>query len=133
MQLYPRVGIGVIIINNGKVLMGKRKGAHGSGTWSFPGGNLEFGESPAECAAREVLEETGLRATNIRFGAMTNDFFETEQKHYITLFMLADYVNGTPQVLEPHKCESWDWFAWDAMPQPQFLCNINLLAQGFRI
>lgn len=41
----PRVGIGVFIFKNNKFLMGCRKGAHGEGTWSIPGGHLEFGES----------------------------------------------------------------------------------------
>jgi 8-oxo-dGTP diphosphatase len=41
----PKVGVGVIIKKDGKVLMGKRKNAHGDGTWSFTGGHLEFGEA----------------------------------------------------------------------------------------
>ena len=44
---HPRVGIGVIALNNqGKILLGKRKNAHGDGDWAPPGGHLEFGESP---------------------------------------------------------------------------------------
>jgi 8-oxo-dGTP diphosphatase len=57
----PRVGIGVIILKNGRVLLGKRKSSHGTGTWHFPGGHLEFGESLEDCSRREVLEETGMK------------------------------------------------------------------------
>jgi 8-oxo-dGTP diphosphatase len=52
----PKVGIGVFIFKDGKFLMGCRKGTHGAGTWSVPGGHLEFGESFEECAEREALE-----------------------------------------------------------------------------
>lgn len=60
-MLTPGLGVGVLVIENGRVLLGKRKGSHGAGTWSAPGGHLEYGESIENCAEREVLEETGLR------------------------------------------------------------------------
>ncbi|HEX2977662.1 MAG TPA: NUDIX hydrolase [Candidatus Babeliales bacterium] len=121
-----RVGVGVLIFHNGKLLLGKRKNAHGSGTWSPPGGHLEFGETPFECAQREVLEETGLVIKEITAGPYTNDFFELEQKHYITLFMIGNYEGGEPKVLEPHKCEMWDWFDINELPKPLFLPMVNL-------
>ncbi|PWZ00084.1 hypothetical protein BCV70DRAFT_104793 [Testicularia cyperi] len=59
--VVPRVGVGVFVLNErGHVLVGKRTGSHGSGTLALPGGHLELHESFAECATREVLEETGL-------------------------------------------------------------------------
>ena len=62
----PQVGVGVLILRDGKVLLGRRKGSHGAGCWSAPGGHLEFGETLEDCAAREVLEETGLKIRNRR-------------------------------------------------------------------
>lgn len=56
----PQVGVGVLILRDGKVLLGRRKGSHGAGCWSAPGGHLEFGEAVEDCALREALEETGL-------------------------------------------------------------------------
>lgn len=123
----PLVGIGVIIRNNNEILLGLRKNAHGAQTWAPPGGHLEFGESFQACAAREVAEETGLIVTNIAQGPTTNDIFEAEQKHYVTIFMIASYQGGQPQVLEPHKCEQWQWFALDALPSPLFLPLENML------
>jgi 8-oxo-dGTP diphosphatase len=125
----PRVGVAVIICKEKFVLMGKRKNAHGTACWSFPGGHLEFGETPEQCAQREVLEETGLVVSSIRPYAYTNDIFVQENKHYISLFMLADYIGGEPHVCEPDKCENWHWFAYDASPQPLFLTIENLIKQ----
>ncbi len=59
--MVPRVGVAVFVINEkGHVLVGKRTGSHGAGTLALPGGHLELHESFFDCAAREVLEETGL-------------------------------------------------------------------------
>lgn len=131
MKKRPAIGVAVIVIKNGKVLLGKRKGAHGSGTWAFPGGHLEFNESIEDCAKREVLEETGLSVKHIRFATLTNDLFYHSNKHYVTLFVVCDHENGTPRVKEPDKCEKWDWFYWHDFPKPIFLSLKNLLIQGF--
>lgn len=127
----PKVGVGVIVVRDGKVLFGKRKGSHGEGTWSFPGGHLEFGEDVAVCARREVEEETGIVITNIRNAVFTNDVFEKEGKHYVTLFVVAHHTSGEPIIKEPDTCEQWEWFSWDALPKPLFLPIQNLLAQNF--
>ena len=71
----PQVGVAVIIAHNGRVLLLKRKGSHGEGTWAPPGGHLEFGESLEECAMRETLEETEIVIDNVQFVAITNDVF----------------------------------------------------------
>lgn len=133
MENRPKVGVGVMIIKNGKVLLGKRKNAHGEGAWCFPGGHLEFGESWKECAVRETKEEVGIKIKNVRFATATNDLFLKEKKHYITIIMLADYVSGEVKLLEPEKCEKWDWFDWKKakLPKPLFTPQRNLLAQKF--
>ncbi|GBC64144.1 hypothetical protein DENIS_5162 [Desulfonema ishimotonii] len=127
----PLVGVGVMVFRDGKVLLGKRKNAHGAGAWQFPGGHLEFGESPEACARREVFEETGLRIRNVRTGPYTNDIFAADRKHYITLFVIAEYASGDVALREPDKCEEWGWFEWDHLPEPSFLPIRNLLRQGF--
>ena len=131
MKKRPAVGVAAIVIKNGKVLLGKRKGAHGSGSWAFPGGHLEFNESFEDCAIREVFEETGLSVKNLRFETITNDIFLQSNKHYVTLFVVCDHENGTPRIKEPDKCEKWDWFYWNEFPKPLFLSLKNLLDKGF--
>ena len=127
----PLVGVAVIVVRNGRVLLGKRKNSHGNGTWQFPGGHLEYGESIEACARRELREETGLVIDELRIGPYTNDFFEKERKHYVTLFVIAGKTRGDVRNGEPDKCERWDWFPWSRLPEPRFLPIRNLLDQGF--
>lgn len=68
----PRVGIGVMVIRDGKVLLGRRQGSHGAGHYAWPGGHLEYMESFEECAKREVREETGIEIDNVRFLRLYN-------------------------------------------------------------
>ncbi|MFT5749975.1 MAG: 8-oxo-dGTP diphosphatase [Ancylomarina sp.] len=125
------VGIGVAVIKEGKVLLGKRKNAHGEGTWAFPGGHLEYQESWTDCAIRETLEETGLAIDNVRFGTVTNDIFYAEQKHYVTIIMLADYEYGDLRNREPDKCERWEWFTWENLPDALFVSIESLLKDNY--
>lgn len=127
----PKVGIGVILMRDGKVLIGKRRGSHGEGRWGFPGGHLEWGESFEECAIRELEEETGIVAKDPKFISATNDIMSFDEKHYITIFMLVEQFEGEPRVLESDKVESWHWFDWDDLPEPRFLPIDNLIAAGY--
>ncbi|MET7393053.1 NUDIX hydrolase [Dactylosporangium sp. NPDC005572] len=126
-----RVGIGVFVIRDGRFLMGQRRGSHGAGSWSVPGGHLEFGESFEQVAAREVAEETGLTVVNLHFGGVTNDVFTDEDRHYVTVWMLGDCPEGEPEVLEPDKFTRQGWFTFDDLPQPLFLPWVHLLQSPF--
>ncbi|GAA2583344.1 hypothetical protein GCM10010399_11460 [Dactylosporangium fulvum] len=127
----PRVGIGVFVIRDGSFLMGLRRGAHGEGTWSVPGGHPEFGESFEEAAAREVAEETGLTVANLRFGAVTNDVFDGAGKHYVTIWMLGDHTDGEAEVKEPDKFVRQGWYDFESLPRPLFLPWVQLLRSSF--
>jgi 8-oxo-dGTP diphosphatase len=127
----PEIGVGVIVRKDNVVLLGRRKNSHGDGTWSFPGGHLERNESVTDCARREVLEETGLRIGNLSQGPYTNDIFEREAKHYVTLFVISDYESGELTVREPEKCDAWKWFEWHNLPDPLFLPIQNLIKTSF--
>ncbi len=126
----PRIGVGVFVFKEGKVLLGKRKGAHGIGDWAPPGGHLEFGESIEDCAKRELYEETGLHALLVETGSWSNDVIDGN-KHYITFFAVVNQFEGEPELLEPHKCEGWEWFSLDALPRPLFL-PANAFFSGYQ-
>lgn len=124
----PRVGVGIIIKRGDEVLLLRRHGVHGGGSWSTPGGHLDHGETPEQCAVREALEETGVEVVDVRFRAVTNDVFESEGRHYITIWMEAEYRAGHPGVNAAHEMSSVGWFRWDRLPSPLFLRLANLLA-----
>lgn len=127
----PGVGVSCIIIKGKDVLIGRRKGAHGAGTWAFPGGHLEMYETPEETAIREVLEETGLIVRDPKFGALTNDIFRDDKRHYITLHYVCRYASGDPKTMEPDKCSGWVWAEWNDLPRPLFPTVSKLLDMKF--
>lgn len=132
MEKVPRIGVGVIIRKDNKILLGKRKNAHGTGSWCPPGGHLEFMESIEDCARRETEEEVGLKIKNIQKAVYTEDFFKLEDRHYITMLVTTDWESGDPELLEPEKCEEWKWFSWDELPEPLFLPMKNHIDQGYK-
>lgn len=116
----PKVGIAVFIWRGDKFIIQQRLGSHGSGTWSVPGGHLELNESWEDCARRETLEETGVEITNIRSLAVTNDIFKDEGKHYITIWMEADWLAKEPSIKEPDKLTDIKWATFHDLPKPLF-------------
>ena len=115
----PKVGIGVMIVKDGKVLLGKRKGSHGAGEYAWPGGHMEYMESFEGCAKREVREETGMEIENIRFLRLLN-LKDYAPKHYVDIGLIADWKGGEPRIIEPDKIERWDWYEMDKLPDPLF-------------
>ncbi|KAK3733268.1 hypothetical protein QZH41_011122, partial [Actinostola sp. cb2023] len=116
----PKVGVGVFVLSPlhpGCVLIGKRKGSSGQGTYGLPGGHLEFGEEWCDCAERETLEETGLTIKNITFATVVNSVILEDDYHYITVFMRAeiDITSAITEPIntEPDKCEGWEWHEWN--------------------
>lgn len=127
----PRVGVGVLVVRDGRVLLGERRGAHGAGSWALPGGHLEHREQVEDCARRELAEETGLLGGVLTHGPWVSDVFEAEEMHYVTVFMVVHDPVGDVVLREPAKCARWAWFAWDVLPAPLFAPLASLRATGF--
>jgi len=122
----PKVGIGVMIFRDGKILLTKRKGSHGAGEYAFPGGHLEYMETIEGCAKRETMEESGIEIDNIRFQLLAN-VRKYDPKHYVHITVIADWKEGEPKNLEPEKSEGWDWYDIDNLPEPLFeMCAISI-------
>lgn len=120
MENKPKVGVGVMIIRDGKILLTRRKGSHGEGQYAFPGGHLEYLESFEDCALRETMEECGSTIKNIKFLFLTNST-KYSPKHYVHIGLTAEWESGEPQVMEPDKAEEWKWYEMDeALKLPLF-------------
>jgi 8-oxo-dGTP diphosphatase len=113
-------------------LLGQRLGEHGHLTWGPPGGHLELGETFELCAIRETQEETGLIISSPKVFAITNDVFEKEHKHYVSIFLKAEYPrNQEIQIMEQNKVVSWQWFSLHSLPEPLFLPLEHLIQEGY--
>ncbi len=120
---YPRVGVGVMIQNDkNEVLLGLRKGSHGAGEWSFPGGHLEIGETVFETARRETQEETNLTINKFELISVADEmrYLESDGKHYLNIGVKGFYEGGEPIVMEKDKCEKWSWFDLEGLPANLF-------------
>lgn len=114
MEKQVQVGTSIVIINKKlQILVGKRKGSHGEGLWSLPGGHLEYGEKFTTCCDRELYEEIGITFGKYKPIGFSEDFFNG--KHYATLYFLVKDVDSNINIknTEPEKCEGWKWFHID--------------------
>lgn len=131
----PGVGVGIMILKDDKVLLGKRHEdpekassvLHGEGTWTMPGGKLHFGESFEKAAFREVLEETGIKINKekLKIISVTNDI--VEDAHFVTIGFLCEDFAGEPKVMEFDEITEWRWFELDNLPSPIFFPSEKIL------
>lgn len=112
----PGVGVSVFVLcpdhKDVRILIGERKGAHGEGTWALPGGHIEYGETPKEACKREVMEECNIEICDINpvpSCPYTNDVFEKEGKHYITLFFFATAKDISSLKANDDSCDKWEF------------------------
>ena len=120
------IGIGIMILKDSKVLLGKRNEdpekadslLHGEGTWTLPGGKLEFGDSFEQGAKREIEEETGLKANKLEVICVTNDI--VSDAHFVTIGLLCTEFEGEPAAMEPDEIVEWKWFMLNQLPSPMF-------------
>jgi 8-oxo-dGTP diphosphatase len=125
----PFVGMGVLVMRNGQVLLGKRRGSHGAGYYAAPGGHIEYGESFEAAARREVREETGLEITELRLLTVGNYLFSREDgaRHYIDVDFVCEASAGEVQLCEPEKCDGWGWYDLAALPTPLFIVTQRMI------
>ncbi|HET6257652.1 NUDIX domain-containing protein [Pseudonocardia sp.] len=108
-----RVGVGAVVVDDGRILVLRRAGAHGAGTWGLPGGHQEFGESPERTAVREVAEETGLVVEATARLGFTDDPMPEIGRHYVTLFIACTSTGGELRLMESDKATELAWLTPD--------------------
>ena len=126
-------GFGIILLKNGKVLLGRRHDdpekadseLHGAGTWTMPGGKFEFGESFEDGAKRELMEETGIVLEKVKVICVNNN--KVNDAHFVTIGFFSEYFEGEPQVTEPDEITEWGWFDLDNLPSPLYFPSERML------
>ena len=88
----PIVGVGAVIVDDGKVVLVKRKYEPLKGQWSLPGGMVEIGEMLESALAREMLEETGLRVDVGPIIEVFDRIMRDEEHRVRYHFVLVDYL-----------------------------------------
>ncbi|MGB9740141.1 MAG: NUDIX hydrolase [Candidatus Bathyarchaeia archaeon] len=103
-RLYPKqpvVGIGAVIIKDGKILLEKRKNEPGRGKWSIPGGLVELGESVTQTVVREVSEETGLEVCEPELIDVVDNVIRDDngeiKYHFVIIDFFVKIKSGTPK------------------------------------
>ena len=136
-KIKPKVGVGVgvMVVKEGKILLGKRhwdpekadSELHGGNTWTMPGGKVEFQEELEETACREALEETGivLNKKSLKIVSISND--KIPEAHFVTIGFYCDQVEGEPKVMEPDEIVEWQWFDLGNLPSPIFFPSQRVL------
>ena len=100
-RLYPDqpiVGVGAVIIKDGKIALIKRGNEPARGKWTIPGGLVELGESPEQAVVREAREETGLDVENPGLVDVVSNV-DLDQKgkvkyHYVIIDYLVHVTAG---------------------------------------
>jgi 8-oxo-dGTP diphosphatase len=123
-----RVGVCVLVqdpLQPHKIFAGIRgpSCSHGANLLALPGGHLEMFETFEDCARREVREEMGIELdpTSLQLVHISNDIFRQENKHYVTIAMMAKLspctseMNQRPLNCEPDKCLGWESYSWDEL------------------
>jgi len=93
-RLYPKqpiIGVGAVIIKDGKILLEKRKNEPGKGKWSIPGGLVELGENVEQTVMREVEEETGLEVEKPEHIDVVDNIIRDESGRVKYHFVIIDY------------------------------------------
>lgn len=111
----PRVAVGAVVVHEDRVLLVERARPPALGEWSVPGGSVELGETLAQAAEREVLEETGVAVRAGRvvhvFDGITRDEAGRVRFHYVIVDLAAEYVSG--QVSAADDASGAGWFTRD--------------------
>ncbi len=112
----PLVGVGAIVLNGDEVLLVRRGHPPAEGTWAFPGGLVELGESASEAVRREVEEECHIRIEPFAIAGLFEPVVREGGKikyHYIVIDFVARYASGELKAAS----DAWEarWVSFDEL------------------
>ncbi|MFJ3826554.1 NUDIX domain-containing protein [Streptomyces sp. NPDC090046] len=123
-QPHAVVGVGVVVVApDGRVLLGQ---AH-DGRWELPGGKVDPGEGFELAAARELAEETDLRADPASIRILSVQIEGQAGLTRLTAAAVTTAAEGVPIVTEPHKIARWEWFLPSEIPTALYVPSAAVL------
>ncbi|HUX28579.1 MAG TPA: NUDIX hydrolase, partial [Terracidiphilus sp.] len=119
--LAPLVGVGAVVVEQGRVLLVQRGAEPLKGQWSLPGGLLELGESLTAGVVREVREETGLTVEPLELVELLDRIQHEAERvryHYVIVDYLCRVTGGSLQAASDADAVRWveraEWIRQDA-------------------
>jgi ADP-ribose pyrophosphatase YjhB (NUDIX family) len=122
-SLSPKVGVQVLLIKDGKFLIGKDEGK-GENIWGVPAGHWENGETLIDAGKREVLEESGIVCDSLKFVNNYEFFREDKGLSYLSIGYVADYISGDLTDNTKEGRLEWSWMS------PSEALSLNLYPAG---
>ena len=115
---FPGVGTGLAILRDGKLLLYRRTRPPEAGHWNIVGGKVDHMEHSADACRREAEEETGLQIGGVNFLALSEQMFEGDRHHWVSVIYHTEDIDGEARVTEPEKLPEFGWFPLDDLPAP---------------
>jgi 8-oxo-dGTP diphosphatase len=115
---FPGVGTGLAILRDGKLLLYRRTRPPEAGHWNIVGGKVDHMEQSMDAARREAEEESGLDIGMLEFLTISEQIFDTDRHHWISIVYQTTDISGEARVMEPEKLPEFGWFALDDLPEP---------------
>jgi 8-oxo-dGTP diphosphatase len=124
------VGVQCFVLSESRLLLGLRTGGFGAGTWGLPGGHLEQGETILQAAARELEEESGIRAGKLSIAAIGDPILENN--YHLQIGVLVETWTGSPALTAPAEIGRWEFFPPDRLPSPLLVSSAYIIEKYTR-
>lgn len=120
----PKVGVGVAVLKNSKILLVRRTMNPERGKWSLPAGYIDYGEDPKAVAVRETLEETNL---HVAIEQLIDVYHNATHQGGASIFILyrARLLGGKPQAGD--DADAVGFFALDDLPEIAFASTQDMI------
>jgi 8-oxo-dGTP diphosphatase len=120
----PKVAAAVLVVQDDRVLLVRRVNEPFRGLWTLPAGFVNGGEDPAEAAARECLEETGLSVRVTRVYDIVSGREHPRGADFVIVYQ-AEVIGGELQADD--DADAVEWFGRDDLPPLAFLATQKVL------
>lgn len=124
----PRVGCGAAIVENGRLLLVRRRREPEAGRWGLPGGKVDPYETVREATSREIREELGIIIDPTELLCVVDQIDRAAGHHWIAPVFRVDRFGGMPAIMEPDALSDLGWFELDGLPADLTQATIQAVA-----